>query len=86
MASNVLQIACSNELASNSPVSAQTDEQRPQSDKILFKKPSIFSKPIANIKKGRLLLIKKCENEWCKVETGVFKGWVDNKNLWGYIK
>ena len=55
-------------------------------DKILFKKPSIFSKPIANIKKGRLLLIKKCENEWCKVETGVFKGWVDNKNLWGYIK
>ena len=30
--------------------------------------------------------IIKCENEWCKVETGVFKGWVDNKNLWGYIK
>ena len=57
-----------------------------ETDKILFKKPSIFSKPIANIKKGRLLLIKKCENEWCKVETGVFKGWVDNKNLWGYIK
>ena len=57
-----------------------------EKDKILFKKPSIFSKPIANIKKGRLLLIKKCENEWCKVETGVFKGWVDNKNLWGYIK
>ena len=57
-----------------------------ETDKILFKKPSIFSKPIANIKKGRLLLIKKCENEWCKVETGVFKGWVDNKNLWGYTK
>ena len=57
-----------------------------EKDKILFKKPSIFSKPTANIKKGRLLLIKKCKNEWCKVETGVFKGWVDNKNLWGYTK
>ena len=54
--------------------------------KILFKKPTIFSQPIASIKKGRLLLIKKCENEWCKVETGIFKGWIDNKNLWGDTK
>ena len=54
--------------------------------KILFKKPTIFSQPIASIKKGRLLLIKKCENEWCKVETGIFKGWIDKKNLWGDTK
>ena len=31
----------------------------PLEDKIIFKKPSKFSKPIAQIKKGRLLLIKK---------------------------
>ena len=30
----------------------------PLNDKILFKKPSNFSKPLANIKKGRLLIIK----------------------------
>ena len=29
------------------------------SKKILFKKPSLFSKPIAQIKKGRILIIKK---------------------------
>ena len=57
----------------------------PLEDKILFKKPSIFSEPIANIKKGRLLVINKCEKDWCKVETKDFKGWVDKKNLWGVI-
>ena len=56
-----------------------------EEDKILFKKPTIFSKPIAIIKKGRLLVIKKCENKWCKVKTEIFIGWVDKKNLWGAI-
>ena len=54
-------------------------------DKILFEKPTIFSEPIANIKKGRLLIIKKCEKDWCKIESENFKGWVNNKNLWGTI-
>ena len=51
-------------------------------DKILFKKSTIFSKPVANIKKGRLLIVHKCEKDWCKVETGGLKGWVDKRNLW----
>jgi len=54
-------------------------------DKILFKKPSIFSRPLANIKKGRLLIVKKCEKNWCKVKTDDLKGWIDKKNLWGAI-
>ena len=52
-------------------------------DKILFKKSSFFSKPIAKVKKGRLLVIQKCEGEWCRVKTDDFKGWVDKVNLWG---
>tara|TARA_B100001057_G_scaffold341376_1_gene342207 strand:- start:107 stop:559 length:453 start_codon:yes stop_codon:yes gene_type:complete len=54
-------------------------------DKILFKKSTIFSKPIANIKKGRLLVIKKCLKNWCKVETEDLNGWIDKKNLWGAV-
>ena len=54
-------------------------------DKLLFRKSSIFSRPIARIKKGRLLVVQKCENEWCRVETEDFKGWVDKVNLWGLI-
>jgi len=54
-------------------------------DKILFKKPSNFSKPIAKIKKGRLLLVQKCEDEWCKVKTEKIKGWIKKNNVWGSI-
>ena len=50
---------------------------------MLFKKPSIFSKPVANIKKGRLLIVQKCEKDWCKVETEDLRGWIDKKDLWG---
>ena len=51
--------------------------------KILFKKPSKFSKPLAKIDKGRLLIVKKCENNWCKIQTEEFNGWIDKKNIWG---
>ena len=54
-------------------------------DKIMFKKSTFFSKPIAKIKKGRLLVIQKCEVEWCRVKTENFKGWVNKNNLWGAI-
>ena len=54
-------------------------------DKMLFKKPSIFSKPVANIQKGRLLIVQKCKKDWCKVKTEDLKGWVDKKNLWGGV-
>ena len=55
------------------------------SNKILFKKPTKFSKPLARIETGRLLLVKKCERNWCLVETKSFKGWVDEEDLWGKI-
>ena len=52
-------------------------------NKILFKKPSRFSKPLAKLEKGRLLIIKKCKNKWCQVTTGNYKGWIDTINIWG---
>ena len=52
-------------------------------DKILFNKSSNFSKPLAKIQKGRLLLIQKCRLEWCKIKSGRFKGWIKIDNIWG---
>ena len=43
----------------------------------------MFSKPIAKIEKGRLLIIQSCDVDWCKIKTSNFKGWIDKKNLWG---
>ena len=55
-------------------------------EKVLFKKPSNFSKPIAKLEKGRLLVLKKCENIWCNVKTDNYSGWVKTENVWGSIK
>ena len=54
-------------------------------DKILFKKPTSFAKPIAQIKKGRLLVLQKCEGGWCKIKTDNFDGWIKTTNTWGLI-
>ena len=55
-------------------------------DKILFKKPTSFAKPIALIKKGRLLIVQKCEKKWCEIKTDNFNGWIKTDDLWGLIK
>ena len=53
------------------------------STKILFRKPTKYSKPLAKLDTGRLLLIKKCEKKWCNVKTDHLSGWIDKDNLWG---
>ena len=52
-------------------------------DKILFKKPTSFAKPIALIQKGRLLIVEKCEKNWCEIKTDNFNGWIKTDDLWG---
>ena len=54
--------------------------------KILFKKPTKYSKPIAKLDTGRLLLIQKCEKSWCNVKTEKFSGWIDKNNIWGSVE
>ena len=53
---------------------------------LLYKKPTIFSKPIAKLEIGRLVLIKKCKEEWCKIVSGGFSGWIFKGSLWGKFK
>ena len=55
----------------------------PKEDKILFSKPSNFSKPLAKIEKGRVLLLQNCIEKWCRVKSGSFKGWIKIENTWG---
>ena len=53
---------------------------------LLYKKPTIYSKPIAKLETGRLVLIKKCKIKWCKISTGDFDGWTPKSFLWGMVK
>ena len=53
---------------------------------ILFKKPSNLSRPIVRLEKGRLLIIKKCKNKWCKISSDSYSGWLKIENIWGSVK
>ena len=52
---------------------------------ILFNGSTIYSNPVAILKKGRLVKINKCKNDWCKIKTGGFKGWIKKESLWGLL-
>jgi len=52
---------------------------------IVFQKPSIYSKPLVKLEIGRLCLVKKCKNNWCKIKTGGYTGWVEKQNLKGRL-
>ena len=54
-------------------------------DLIMFSGATIYSNPVALLKEGRLVKISKCKNEWCKVKSGKFKGWLKKESLWGLL-
>ena len=54
-------------------------------DIILYKRPTIYSKPLANIKIGRLLIVSKCKENWCKIKTEKYSGWVKKSSVWGRL-
>ena len=49
---------------------------------IMFSNSTVYSNPIALLKKGRLVKIKKSSDNWCKVISGKFKGGLKKKSLW----
>jgi len=52
---------------------------------IMFNSPTIYSKPIALLKNGRLAKIIKCEKNWCKAKSAKYKGWLKKEDLWGLL-
>ena len=54
-------------------------------EQLIFSKPTIYSKPLAILKKGRLCRIHKCKDEWCKISVEKYKGWIKKDILWGLL-
>ena len=53
---------------------------------IVFKKPNIYSQPLVRLEKGKMVIVKKCKEDWCKIITNGYKGWIFKNSLWGKIK
>tara|TARA_B100001059_G_C17529647_1_gene424875 strand:- start:17 stop:460 length:444 start_codon:yes stop_codon:yes gene_type:complete len=56
-----------------------------EDEMIMFNKPTKFSNPIAILKKGRLVIIRKCREDWCKIRSEEFNGWIQKSSLWGLL-
>ncbi len=54
-------------------------------NQLIFKSPSIYSKPSVILKKGKLCRIKKCKENWCKVYVEHYEGWIKKDSLWGLL-
>ena len=51
----------------------------------IFKKPSIYSQPMAKLEKGKIVIVKKCKEDWCKIVIDGYKGWIFKNYLWGNL-
>ncbi len=54
-------------------------------NQFIFSKPTKFSEPVAIAEKGKLILIKKCKENWCKSTNNEITGWILFDNFWGKL-
>ena len=52
---------------------------------LIYSKNTIYSKPLAIPEVGKLLLIKRCKAEWCKIQNKDAEGWIKSIHLWGNL-
>ena len=56
-----------------------------EEDLIVFNSPTTYSRPVVILSQGRLCMILKCKNKWCKIKVDKYKGWVKQNALWGRL-
>ena len=54
-------------------------------NQFIFSKPTKFSEPVAIAEKGKLILIKKCKENWCKSTNNEITGRILFDNFWGKL-
>ena len=54
-------------------------------NQFIFTKPTKFSKPVAVAEKGKLILLKKCKKNWCKISIEDISGWILFDKFWGKL-
>ena len=54
-------------------------------NQFIFSKPTKFSEPLAVAQKGKLILISKCRQNWCKTSNENISGWLIFNDYWGKL-
>jgi SH3-like domain-containing protein len=50
---------------------------------MLLKKPTTKSRVIAKLEPGLRCSLDKVENNWSRIKCSGYKGWIENKHIWG---
>ena len=56
-----------------------------ENNTFIYSSNTIYSKPVALAKTGKLLIVKKCKDKWCKISSEEVKGWIKKNSLWGLL-
>ena len=48
-----------------------------------LKNPIFIPQPLARLEKGKMVIIKRCKDEWCKILIEKKQAWIQKKFLWG---
>ena len=64
-------------LSGNRTVIVDLDQQP------LFSRPDTASPEVARLEAGVVARIDKCDQDWCRLSVGGYRGWVEKTSLWG---
>ena len=56
-----------------------------ENNTFIYSSNTIYSKPVALAKTGKLLIVKKCKDKWCKISSEEVKGWIKKNSSWGLL-
>jgi SH3-like domain-containing protein len=53
---------------------------------ILYKTPATSATEVARLQAEVICLVKSCNGDWCRVQTGPYVGWIERAKVWGVYK
>src|SRR5262245_13342515 len=53
---------------------------------ILYKTPATTATEVARLQAEVICLVKSCNGDWCRVQTGPYVGWIERAKVWGVYK
>jgi len=49
----------------------------------VYKRPKVLSRAVVKLQPGVIAKLHGCKNEWCKIESSGYEGWIERDYLWG---
>ena len=52
---------------------------------VLYAEPSLDAFARARLEKGVMAKLETCEEDWCRIKTRLYRGWLPKTELWGVL-